>query len=402
MDRAGLFCCLLLCLKSVHATAGDLVGQARSLALAGQRAKALEMLEAQLSQEPNDVDARLLYGIVLSWEGRYQEARRALEAVLKQSPDYSDAREALIRVETWSGDYERLEKVAREGQARDPANAVYSLALARALKELHRYKEALACVNNLLLQDPQNTKAIRLKQGIEEDLRRWEVGVGQFYSWFSDGRSSWKEEQVKIGRYTPVGKALLRLSQATRFDRHSRLIEVEAYPRLRRGSYVFLSGAASPDRILYPAYRFGGELFQNLPHSFEASLGIRRFRFGSPFNLYTGSISRYFGPWWLTVRTFLTRVADGRGPSYQFYVRRYFDGHERYFGFRYGLGASPFDVRSVNEIEVLRSNTFLGEINWNFQGRWMLNVLAGMSAQDRAGRAALRQYVLDGSLHYKF
>ncbi len=61
------------------------------------------MLETHLSEAPRDVDARLLYGLVLSWEGRYDEARPVLQQVLTQAPAYTDARVALMNVEYWSG-----------------------------------------------------------------------------------------------------------------------------------------------------------------------------------------------------------------------------------------------------------------------------------------------------------
>ncbi len=36
--------------------------------------------------------ARLLYGLMLSWEGRYDDASRELRHVLEQTPAYDDAR----------------------------------------------------------------------------------------------------------------------------------------------------------------------------------------------------------------------------------------------------------------------------------------------------------------------
>ena len=47
---------------------------------------ALHILEERLAAAPRDVDARLLYGLVLSWEGRYDDARPVLQQVLSQAP----------------------------------------------------------------------------------------------------------------------------------------------------------------------------------------------------------------------------------------------------------------------------------------------------------------------------
>ncbi len=61
------------------------------------------MLQSHLSSTPRDVDARLVYGLMLSWDGRYDEARAELQRVLTQTPEYTDARVALMNVEWWSG-----------------------------------------------------------------------------------------------------------------------------------------------------------------------------------------------------------------------------------------------------------------------------------------------------------
>src|SRR5690349_11102766 len=68
----------------------DSVASARALAMAGKRPAALELLEKRLSEEPADSDARTLRGIVLSWDGRYDEARLDLEGVLARHRDNGD------------------------------------------------------------------------------------------------------------------------------------------------------------------------------------------------------------------------------------------------------------------------------------------------------------------------
>jgi len=77
--------------------------RAREAATAGRRPEALALLASHLAVSPRDVDARLLYGLVLSWERRYDEAQRELRQVLKEAPQYTDARVALMNVEWWSG-----------------------------------------------------------------------------------------------------------------------------------------------------------------------------------------------------------------------------------------------------------------------------------------------------------
>lgn len=396
------FLLLGACAVACAAEPDSVMVQARKLATSGKRPQAIALLEQQLREHPRDIDSRLMYGIILSWDGRYEESRRALDAVLETSPDYTDAREALIRVEMWSDHPDRAERLAREGQSRDPGNVNYLLARVKALRDLKQEKDALELANNLLELEPGNKEAQHLREQLMESRRKWDAGVDHFYSWFSDDGSGWRESSVTFKRMFPIGRVGVRFTRASRFGFNSQLVEVEAYPRLRPGTYLFLNGGFSPDRELYPAYRFAGEVFQNLPLSMEGSFGFRRFRFNAPFTLYTGSLGRYFGNYLLSCRTFLSRDELGWSPSMQYSVRRYFDDHEKYIGFRYGRGASPFEVRSTNEIGVLQSNTFLAEFSGKLNARWVYNFTAGISVQDRYGRKGVRQYILDGSLDYRF
>jgi hypothetical protein len=62
---------LLILATVVCASAEDALSQARN---APTRAEGLAILEKHLTDSPRDVDARLLYGLMLSWEARYGEA----------------------------------------------------------------------------------------------------------------------------------------------------------------------------------------------------------------------------------------------------------------------------------------------------------------------------------------
>ena len=133
----------------------------RTAATSGHRAEALDSLRLRLDDAPRDVDARLLYGLILSWEGRYDEARQALQQVLVQSPTYVDARIALMNVSWWSG---------RSSEARDAADAI-------------------------LAQDPGNRQARDLRDRLDAASRPWWGGASYGSDSFSDRRELWHESQ---------------------------------------------------------------------------------------------------------------------------------------------------------------------------------------------------------------
>ena len=85
----------------------DVVARARQLATEGHRAEAIALLDQRLAATPDDLDARTLLGIVLSWDHQYARARTELRQVLLRDPDNADAKAALENVERWSASESR-------------------------------------------------------------------------------------------------------------------------------------------------------------------------------------------------------------------------------------------------------------------------------------------------------
>ena len=153
-----LFVCLTLTSASpVAGQVADVVASAREASTAGRRPEALAALEARLADTPRDVDARLLYGLILSWEGRYDEARHELRAVLVQAPAYTDARVALMNVAWWSG---------QSSEARDTADTI-------------------------LAQDPGNRQARDVRDRLNAASLPWLAGLSYANDTFSDDRDPW-------------------------------------------------------------------------------------------------------------------------------------------------------------------------------------------------------------------
>jgi YaiO family outer membrane protein len=388
---------------SLLAETDEVLAQARDLATHKQRPEAVTLLRKHLAEHTKDVDARLLLGAILSWEGEYEEARAELNRVLGSSPDYSDAIRALINIEFWDDHPERAEVLAREAFLRHPENVDFPIAQARALKKLNRTEEANQLLESLVEPQPGNRKAKVMLEDLREEGHDWEVSFNRANTWYSDHRSPWQEERVSLKkRITDVGSVFIRFSHANHYSYGSNLVEVEAYPRIRPGTYAFVSAAWSPDAVLYAHHRFAGDIFQSLPHGFEVSAGYRYFKFTGNVNMLTGSVGKYYGQWLFSVRTYITPDRAGASRSFQLSARRYFGDGEKYMTFRYGTGASPFEVRSLNEIGILNSNSFAFDYNRRFRRHWAFNFITGISQEDRIERSGLQQYVLDASVYYRF
>lgn len=382
----------------------DVRAQARSAAIAGRRDEAVSLLEGHLNGSPRDVDARLLLGVVLSWEGKYDDARRELEQVLEQSPTYNDARVALANVAWWTGQYEELRALAATGRAQRPYDAEWFMQEARALDGLGRHKEARTVVLSLLARQPGHVQARALRDRLDARLRPWSATVAYSGDRFSDDRIPWAEYQVSLNRQTRHGSIIGRVSRAERFGLNDRMYELEVYPTIRPGTYGFASFGLSSEETLYPQYRVAADLYQALGRGVEASLGIRRLGFTATTDIYVGTLTKYVGNWMLTGKVF--SVPDFEGPedsiSYHAVVRRYVRGDGRSFvGGGYSRGFSREELGDRAELQQLDADTFRANAEI-LVGRYFLAANASTSRQERAARSTLWQHSFGASITVLF
>jgi YaiO family outer membrane protein len=337
----------------------DVLVRAREAATSGRRAEALTMLEVRLAQAPRDVDARLLYGLVLSWEGRYDDARPALEQVLEQTPGYTDARVALMNVEYWAG---------RSETARELADQILS-------------------------NEPGNAQARAVRERLAAAARPWEADTSYSFDSFSDDRDAWHEIALSLTRLTPVGSLIVRGSHAARFGLEDQLGEVEFYPRFRPGTYAFIGAGVASDSTLYPDHRFAFDLYQSVGRGFEVSGGARFLDFGELTSIYVGTLAKYIGNWMLTGKVYhVPARGDLDSNSYHGGFRRYFGGDgTSYVGVAYSHGFSREEIRNIGDLATLDSDTVRGEIDRLFRTRLRIFVSGSTSRQERVNRRTLWQ-----------
>lgn len=354
--RAVVFLAAFLVLPSaVHAQ--DALSRARQ---ASTRTEGLDILERHLALTPRDVDARLLYGLMLSWEGRYDAARRELRLVLEQTPAYTDARVGLMNVEWWSG---------------------------------HR-REARELANLILSRDPGHPVARRVRQQLDAADRPWTLTVSASADRFNDGRATWQEQFLSLTRETPAGSLILRSSRAERFGFTDEQFEIEFYPSVRPGTYAYVAVGFAPDHALYPTNRMAFDLYQSLGRGVEVSGGYRRLAFGgAPTHIYLGTLTKYLGNWMLTGKVY---HVPGEGSldstSGHAQARRYFGSSGTSFlGMGYSRGLSREEIRGAGDLLSLDNDTVRGQLDALVTERWRLKFDVSSSRQERARASALWQ-----------
>jgi len=362
--RNGVIVLALLVLPAPARAQADIIALARTEAAEGRRAQALTILEEHLTQSPADVDARLVYGLILSWEGRYDEARRELQRVLEQTPAYMDARIALMNVELWSG---------------------------------HR-QDADARADEILSREPGNPQARLVRQRLHGSGRAWTANVSYSHDRFSDGRGSWHEQAISLSRSTPIGPMVVRGTRAARFSLTDEQVEVELYPAIRAGTYAFVGLGAAPDAALYPHHRGVFDLSQSLGRGLEVSAGYRRLAFAKVAHIYLVTLTKYVGTWMATGKVY---HVPGSGSldstSYHGVVRRYFGADGTSFvGFGYGHGLSREEVRNLGDLTMLASNTVRAQVDVAVTARWRLQLDASTSQQEQSRRTVWQTAVGTG------
>ena len=350
----------------------DILKQARAAATSGHREEALSMLETHLAEAPRDVDARLLYGLVLSWEGRYDEARPVLQQVLMQAPGYTDARVALMNVEYWSG----------------------------------HSAEALEQADRILAGQPGNVTARAVQERIEAANRPWWAATTYTFDAFDDGTDPWQEVSASLTRRTAVGSLIMRWNHAERFGLRDDSLDAEFYPRFRPGTYAFVGLGVAPESVpsLYPRYRVAFDLYQSLGGGFEASGGARYLDFAALTQIYVGTLTKYVGNWmWTGKLYYVPGEGDLFSNSYIGGFRRYFGGDgTSYLGINYGHGFSRAEIRSVADLATFDSDTVRGELDLLLGSRTRVSGSAGVSHQERPNRSPVWQTTINAGLSVQF
>ena len=381
----------------------NVLGRARALATNHMRPEAIAMLKEHLREHATDVDARVLYGLVLSWEGHYDEAREQLKRVLATHPDYDDALRALINLELWSEHPERVEKLTAIALRSRPDDPQYLYNRVRALKVLQKEHEAIALLDRLLEIQPDHPHAAQMRRDLEDQAREWSINLSQTHEWFTDPKiGGWDESQLALRRRIPHGSVVFRFSRGQHYGIIGNQAEMEYYLHIRRGTYAYMGAGYSYDATLYPHYRLNADIYQNFPYRFEGSVGIRHMAFSTNINVFTASLGRYQGNWLFTGRTYLTPDHNGLSHSVYFSARRYLNDKGDYFGFRFGRGSSLFESVRTVDLDLLSSTSSSTELSRTMARRWNFTFRAGASREDRLNRNSLMHYQLDSSLVYRF
>ncbi|HEX8214670.1 MAG TPA: YaiO family outer membrane beta-barrel protein [Allosphingosinicella sp.] len=224
---------LVLCPASAAAQpVGRAYDQAVQARIAGDHARAAELLGPVVASDPGNADAQLQLGLALLGLGRLDEAEAAFRRTLAIAPNYADARLGLARVQQRRGNW----------------------AAAQA---------------ELALVDAGHPEAAPMRRQIEAGaaaarFNRWQIDLDGGYAFLTQDQPDWKEGALRVTHRTSVATALgAGLEVSRRFgltDTYGELRFEQRFSNNSGSAYFFAGG--TPNADFRPEWQIGlgGEL----------------------------------------------------------------------------------------------------------------------------------------------
>ena len=366
--------------------------KAREFAYNKGRIESRKICKLILLHDSTYYDAAVLMARTYLWDDKYDSARFVLNKVINASPGYYDAMDALIDVELMSDNNEGAIKSADLALTYHKDDNEFFYKKAKALNNAERPKQALGILAQILANEPSNQNAKTLKASIIEGRRTQTVSIDYYAYTFSD-TDPWYFGSVSIGKKIPkFGSIILRCNYAKRFGSDGYQYELDSYPSIAKGIYLYFNTGFS-NKKNFPYSRFTLEPYFKLPAKFELSLGFRYLNFDSDrlvsfgsnkVMIYTGTIGKYIGDYWLSVRPYLVPGIDAWSKSINFTVRRYFIDELNYLSLTVGTGMSPDEQQYAYDpfLTFLKSYKLSLEYQQKIGNRFMITLGTGYAVEE--------------------
>ncbi len=353
--------------------------EARKLAFDGKKAEAETSLKLILEKYPNYDEIRLFLATVYGWDKQYKLANEEYQQLLAKDKTKKDYWIGYIKNEIWAD--QPLKAIELANQALDvlPNNPEIVILKATAEKNNNELDKASQTITAFLKDNPNQKEALEFKSNLKSNLATNQISFKYAQDIFSEIYDPMYYYTLQYGKSTKRGSIFARYNLNKKFGEYGSQIELDAYPSIAKGLYAYLNLGYSNSPI-FPAWRYGFQLYKSLPKSFEASIGFRSLKFGDRYtNIFTGSVGKYIGNSFIFVVPYLIPSNEGLSKSVSVTYRKYRATANQYFSVSTGFGFSPeinrfgFDaayqpIVGLNSQKFDISNTFKIKNNRNFIG----------------------------------
>src|SRR5690606_24857636 len=179
------------------------------------------------------------------------------------------------------------------------------------------------------------------------------------------------------------------------------LFELDAYPSLGEKMYAYLNVGGS-SAAFFPEFRVGASVYYSLPKAWEIEGGFRYLQFSETTTIYTASVGKYIGNWWVNLRgNLIPGTGNSLGTSANLQARYYFKTGEDYFSFQLSSGVSP-DEETRDPTQLL--NSYRARVGYQqlLTERFMLNAVTGYSYDELGPDRFRNNFNLSLGVEYRF
>ncbi|EOZ97733.1 hypothetical protein A33Q_1706 [Indibacter alkaliphilus LW1] len=346
--------------------------EARKLILDGKRDEGRKIAKMVLEKYPNYSDFHILIGRSYSWDGKYDSASYYLDQAITISPQYEDAYLAYIDNLFYAEDYDKAREIIDLGLEKiGPVSNNLSYRLSRYHYYTEDYKEALKIANELFSKNAKIDGLLNYIRAVQRWTRINAVGATYDFDSFRGALTPWNTYSVYGRTRTNLtGSIIGRITHSNRFDGSGTQYEVDAFPSLGENSYGYINLGVS-NAFFFPSFRFGGSVFWNLKKAWEIEGGYRLLMFTENTHIYTGSLGKYTGNWWINLRLNYIPGQDGSSTSGNLQARYYFKGPEDFFSAQFSTGVSPDEENRDFQSQLLNSYRLRLGYQHLWTDRWM-------------------------------
>ncbi|MEB2785619.1 YaiO family outer membrane beta-barrel protein [Algoriphagus persicinus] len=334
-----------------------LLVDARTLILDGKYLEGRKIAFRALSKYPDYADILILVGRSYAWEGKNDSASIYLERAILASPAYADGYSAYLDNLSWGELYDQADVVlakAKENLGTPLPNGL-RYKESRLLYYKEEYDGAFEIAEDLFRKDYKADNLLSYIQTLQRLRRNNAVGATYDYDTFEGDISPWNTFSFYGRTRTNLTGTLIgRVTQSSRFDANGTLFELDAYPSLGEKAYAYLNVGGS-SASFFPDFRFGVSVYYNLPKAWEIEGGYRYLKFSDATHIYTASLGKYVGNWWVNLRVnLIPGTGTSLGTSANMQARYYFKTGEDFFSLQLSSGVSP-DEETRDPTQLLNS-----------------------------------------------
>lgn len=358
--------------------------------------KSIQYYDMLLSKSSTDYDALLGKAQVLGWKGEYDKAENLYTKVIEAVPDYLDAYLGLANVYLWTSKYNKALNLLNKLEEENPENREITKKIFDVYYAKGDFKSAREYYQKIIRLD----REYKVSPEVMADLCLFTIDLGYVYEHL-DIMDDWKSSYLTIS-YKPNQKFALVLSVnwLDRFNEMDRNFGLGFYSDVTSSLNAYLGLTWTPEPNFSPSQRYDIDLVLKARGgtSFLAGLDYLIFDEGV-VQVYALGFEHY-----LTGRIYF---------SYQFLHSRDYDGitsgghllklnfsrEKRYlYTFGYATGSEAFWVESRQEIMDVKTKTYFIILKRWFSPRWGMNI----NASDTDRKNSYFKRSIGAGLFFKF